>query len=249
LEGAKIRSRIRWRALGEKPTKFFFSLEKKKAEDRTIHTLKSPDNTLLRDKDDILNTVKSYYSDLYTPSTNPTRDAAQGEILNFLDSYIPELKLPDLENDNTLEELSEAVHHSADGKSPGPDGLPVEFYKSFWKNIHQILLPTLHDALRLGSLPKSMQTGVISLLFKKGDRQLLKNWRPISLLNADFKMIGKVLAARLQKVLPELLGPEQTAIQKRWIMDSVHTVQVIYEAAKQDPEIKGGILYLDQESL
>jgi len=194
-----------------------------------------------------MHTANAFYSDLYSPSINPNRTAAQQQLLSMIDARVSQEGKDTLETSFTLEELSNALKHSANNKSPGPDGLPAEFYKTFWAKLSALLLDMLLATHSLSSLPLSMQTGIISLLFKKGDRKLLKNWRPISLLNADFKLIGKILAHRMGIILPTLLGPEQTAVKSRWIMDAVHTVQAVYDAADRDEELTAGILFLDQE--
>ncbi|KAK3508126.1 hypothetical protein QTP70_015056 [Hemibagrus guttatus] len=65
------------------------------------------------------------------------------------------------------------------GRAPGIDGLPAEFYKAFWAVIGQDVLNVLRDSIRRGELPLSCRRAVLTLLPKKGD---LKNWRPVSLL-------------------------------------------------------------------
>ena len=61
-------------------------------------------------------------------------------------------------------------------KSPGLDGIPVEFYKAFWPKIGQFLLEVYNDILRNGELTNSQQKAVITLIFKNGDREQLKNY-------------------------------------------------------------------------
>ena len=92
------------------------------------------------------------------------------------------------------------------GKSPGPDGLPVEFYERFWGLLGRDLVNMLNYCFKHGSLSDSQRRGIIRILFKKDDPLDLKNWRPISLLNSDYKICTKVLANRLRKVLPLILS-------------------------------------------
>ena len=89
------------------------------------------------------------------------------------------------------------------GKSPETDGLPAEFYKIFWNDISTFLIDTLNMSI-------SQRTGLITLLPKKNEpRQYLKNWRPITLLNCDYKIAAKSIATRLKKVLPHLINNER----------------------------------------
>ena len=63
-----------------------------------------------------------------------------------------------------------------------------------------------------GELPLSLWRAIITLyiIFKKDDPESLKNWRPISLLNVDYKLIGKVIAQRLRVVMPSIIHPDQS---------------------------------------
>ena len=95
-------------------------------------------------------------------------------------------------------------------KSPGADGFPVEFYRCFWSSLGQDLVELLNYSYEHGQLSDSQKQGIIRLLYKKDDLLLLKNWRPISLLNTDYKICTKVLANRLKKVLSVILSEDQT---------------------------------------
>ena len=66
-------------------------------------------------------------------------------------------------------------------KSPGLDGLSVEFYKTFWQDVKQLLIDSFNEAFQNGELATSHKQSVLTLIFKKGDRDDLKNYRPISL--------------------------------------------------------------------
>ena len=82
-------------------------------------------------------------------------------------------------------------------KSPGLDGFPAEFYKFFWQDIKNHLFNSYMTSLDKGILSIS-QHGVITLIPKKGKN--IKNiliWRPISLLNVDYKILTKILANRI----------------------------------------------------
>ena len=96
------------------------------------------------------------------------------------------------------------------GKSPGPDGLPAEFYLYFWGFLGRDLVEILNYGYDTGALSESQRRAILRLLFKRQDPQLLKNWRPISLLNVDYKIATKFLASRLCEVLPLVLSEDQT---------------------------------------
>ena len=92
-------------------------------------------------------------------------------------------------------------------KSPGNDGLTVEFFLAFWSLFRKLVVDSLNYAFEHSKLSNSQKQAVITLIEKKGkDKRLVKNWRPISLVNVDAKLASKTLAKRLEKVLPEVIS-------------------------------------------
>lgn len=107
------------------------------------------------------------------------------------------------------------------GKSSGIDGLTVEFYKTLWPVIGEDLLAVFNDCLKSGLLPLSCRRAVITLLLNKGDLQYVINWRPVSLCS-EYKILSKVLALRLSKVLSQLIHSDQSyCIPNRSIFDNI----------------------------
>jgi hypothetical protein len=86
-------------------------------------------------------------------------------------------------------------------ESPGLDGLTYELYQKFWNELSPLLLQVANTSLQEGKLATSMLNGIITLIPKKGDHTLLSNWRPITLLNTDYKLITRCLAGRIISVL------------------------------------------------
>ena len=116
------------------------------------------------------------------------------------------------------------------GKAPGNDGLPVEFYRTFWQEICKKLYELYQSRVHQGGLNRTACQGIISLLPKGNkDTKMLKNWRSLTLLNLDYKILAKIMATRLKKILPKLIGPQQTGfMEKRLISDNiVRTMEVI----------------------
>ena len=111
----------------------------------------------------------------------------------------------------SLTELSNALKNLNFNRSPGLDGLTVEFYLHFWDVLAPLLLRVANECFFRGSLPDSMKGRVSRLIFKnRGVRKCLKNWRPISFLNLDYKIFSKVITSRLSKVLSFIIHPDQT---------------------------------------
>ena len=112
----------------------------------------------------------------------------------------------------THNECLSALQSFQKNKTPGNDGLTSELYSAFWSLIGKHLVDCISYSYEFGELSNSQKQAIITLIEKKGkDKRLIKNWRPISLINIDAKIISKVLANRLEKVLPQIIHANQNA--------------------------------------
>ena len=118
-------------------------------------------------------------------------------------------------------------------KGPGLDGIPAEFYRSMWETIKHDFYDLFTEISKDKELT-SQKRGAIGIVFKKQDRHNLKYYKPITLLNTDVKIITKVLAMRLKKVLPSIIDPSQTCVPGRNITKNVHTLQDLIKYANSE---------------
>ena len=123
----------------------------------------------------------------------------------------------------------------------------MEFYVKFWDVLGPDLVTVLNSCFDAGLLSSSQRRGVISLPFKKGDRLDPRNWRPISLLNVDYKLAARVLAGRLLKVIHLAVADDQTCgVPGRYIGENVAFLRdVVHYASFSGQPVP--ILSLDQE--
>ena len=162
------------------------------------------------------------------------------------------LSLSDPERDScegllSSDELFAALKGLQTGKSPGSDGLPAEFYLAFWDDIGDSLSLVLNERFRLGSLTDSQRESLLRLIHKKDDRRLPKNWRPISLLNTDYKLASKVITERLKSVLSSIVHQDQTcSVPGRSIFSNLQFVRDLLEMIDKTDET-GILVTLDQE--
>ena len=244
LESNKIRAKAQFMEEGEKSTRYFLSLEKSRRTNQTIRVLTKDNLDTVTGIQDLLSETRSFYENLYS-----AEECDENEQDSFLIDELPRLNDNDrevCEGYITEEELREAVISMENDRSPGIDGLTTNFYKHFWPLIAKSITQVYNYAFRVGNLTVSQRRGIISLLFKKGDRTLLKNWRPITLLTTDYKILTKALANRLRKVLPSLVHTDQTAsILGRTINDNSRLLHdVIYFANEND--IPLAVISVDQ---
>lgn len=120
-----------------------------------------------------------------------------------------------LESPITVAEIRKAVSLMNTWKSPGYDGFPVGYYKEYIGNLAPVSVKAYQEAFEIGHMPPTFNEALISLIPKK-DRYITdpSNFKPISLLNLDFKMLTKVLVLRLQQVSPNIIHPNQAGFMK-----------------------------------
>ena len=129
------------------------------------------------------------------------------------------------------------------GKSPGEDGIPKEFYEFFIDELKDILCELLNNIRLNGEIPESQKNAIVKLLFKKGDHRELKNWRPVSLLNTDYKILSKILTARLSKIMHIITPIEQKCgVKNRQMNDVIRNIDLIIDQMDE-----GYLVLIDQQ--
>ena len=176
-----------------------------------------------------------------------TCSKSQNKILQNINKSLTQEQRDALEQPLSVIELFKALLKMKPGKSPGIDGLPMEFYMVFWPEIKDEFLELVNECHDKLIMSKTMRTAVLSLLFKKGDKKLLKNWRPVSLLCVDYKIIAAALSLRLKCALRFLISTDQTcSIPGRTILSNLRLTRDIMSYARNE-KLEGVVLNLDQE--
>ena len=136
----------------------------------------------------------------------------------------------------SLEELHVALSAMQKEAVPGEDGLTVNFYLTFWNFIKDPLFASFRYAFECGQLSITQRWGLIKLIPKKDKNSLLvASWRPITLLNVDYKMLTKLFAGHLSVLLPDLIHSDQKGfIKHRTIHDNLLDIQAIMHTCEQD---------------
>ena len=199
--GQVVRARQSWLVSGERNTKLFFNLEKQNYYEKNRQQIRLKCGKITSSNQEILKEQVCYYKELYT-TKNIKIDENYLNGLNLM--KISEEERNEMEQDITMSEVEKALREMELGKVCGLDGIPSEFLLHFYDDLKEILHQVTIMATTEGFLP-NMARGVISLLEKPGKDQLnIACWCPLSLLNTDYKLVSKVLANRLYKVIPKI---------------------------------------------
>ena len=206
LEGAKVRSLAEWIEKGEKPTSFFFGLERNRDQKHFIASILDMEGNEVNTQKEIEKAHVDFYTELY--SLSEIDEDAKTSLLDGISRVLPPVDSECCEGQIAMHEATKAVKDLRPEKVPGPDGLAVEFYKCFWDLLGPKLVEVVNKCFEDEEFTESMKSRVTRILFKKGDRKNLKNGRPISLLNVDYKIVSKVLSFLLSKVLDSIIDPD-----------------------------------------
>ena len=136
------------------------------------------------------------------------------EMGKFLEKYnFPKVNQEEIENLNrpiTSTEIKTVIKNLPTNKYPGPDGFTDEFYQKFREELTRILLKLFQKTAEEGKLPNSFYEANITLIPKADkDATTKENYRPISLMNIDAKVLNKILANRIQQHIKKIIHPGQ----------------------------------------
>ena len=147
----------------------------------------------------------------------------------------------------TEQECFTALSGMPHGKTPGSDGFPMEFYLRFWQSFGTDLVRVLNVAYETGQLSTSQRRGLLIVLYKKNDRLEMNNWRPISLLNVDYKIATRAMSGRLLAVIGTVVGSDQTCgVPGRTISENLSFICDLIDYVEHE-DLPVAFLSLDQE--
>ena len=243
---------------GEKCTKYWFALGKNKTEKEVITCLENRQGELQKQTRDILEVAKNHHQELQKqpPQTNQ-KEKDTRKMLEKLKTKLSDRQIEETENWITEAQIEQRIKELPNGKAPGIDGIPYEFWKHFKEPKTQNPKKLVSIAFTLATVYKDIQMhgiqttdftqGLMSLMFKKKDKRKIENYRPITLLNTDYKIFTREIAKRLGEVAKTLIHRDQAGfIPKRGLYDHTRLSRTIIDYCEIE-EIEGCIIALDQE--
>ena len=243
IRGLRTRAKLDDIQHNERPTSYFYKKIREKEEGKHIRALFNDDDELAEEKDEILTTIHNFYQELYKSEGIDLQQMTEN--LDTINLTLSEDDARALNRPITKEEVHKAIKNMRKGKSPGNDGLTAEFYQQFGEFLEDEITELMNNIMLSGELPKSQKEATLKLLFKKGDHRHLKNWRPVSLLNVDYKILSKIMTFRLSEYMEKITPIEQKCgVKGRQMRDIIRNIDVICEEMNE----KGGyLMLLDQQ--
>ncbi|KAG7520476.1 hypothetical protein JOB18_030125 [Solea senegalensis] len=198
---------------------------------------------------EIAGTFAEFYKSLYKKTDTCDDDAKLWE-------YLIHIKLTELTH-STAEELDQPIQELEikqvistlkNSKSPGPDGFVNEFYKTFKDLLVPLLLKAYSHALESKTMAPSWNEATIVVIHKEGkDSTDCQSYRPISLLNADVRILTAILARRVNKIITQIIHPDQTGfISGRYYGYNIRRLLNIMSHQK-DKKLESVIISLDAQ--
>ena len=246
----KIRSRIQEQIEGEKVSAYLIGKQATIKSKKGISQIKVEENvvenirpgSILNNRDSIEWYIVKYYEKLYGKEYSDTD--LQSWFIQFIDKKITEIDRQNLEKDVLEEEFFLAIKSLNSNKSPGIDGLPNEFYLKFWYIIKNELCKIIRNIINGQLLQGNQKRAVITLIPKDGELNLLKSWRPVSLICSDVKIVAKILAIRLNPIMPSTISSNQYCVNSRTIVECNSKIRdVLYYAGNNN--MSGALVNLD----
>ena len=246
-KAAILRSLAVWTEEGERPSAYFFRIAKTKASQMSISALRNDVGNIVRGNKNILDTCVEHYTKLYTSKRTDQPNFDQFK-LSDTDPRLSDSERLSCEGPVTFEECKHAINGMARNKAAGISGFTAEFFAYFWNDIGHITVEYFNDAREKGHLFITHRRGILTLIPKKGSQMLLKNKRPICLLDIVYKLIAKVLSNRLSKVICSIINRDQTGFLKnRYIGENIRQIADVIDYCKMD-NINGILLAIDYSS-
>lgn len=213
----KQRAKNFWLKEGDTNSRFFHTQATKRKKLNNIAYLKTDAGEKIDDVQQMQDLTKQYFEGIYCAESNVTESN-----VNMEERVISEEQNQMLTASIKFEEFTEALKQMHPDKASGPDGYSPAFFQQFWDLVGREVFLNSKKWLDECMFPTELNSTNLVLIPKKDNVEKLTDVRPIALCNIVYKLIAKVLANRLKKVLPTTISENQSAfVPGRSITDNV----------------------------
>lgn len=210
---------------GDKGTKLFHSLIKRNSKKNFIASVRKEDGSFTTSKVEVQQEFLNFYTSLL--GTYEGTGGWEQEVIED-GPIISEIQAEMLLAPFSKEDIKMALNDIGNEKSPGPDGYTAYFFKKAWDVVGEDFCATILEFFQTGKLLKQLNHCAITLIPKNDRAEAVGDYRPISCCNVIYKVITKLLADRLAKVLPHLIDAAQSGFVKdRLMVENIHLAQEI----------------------
>ncbi|KAI3509571.1 hypothetical protein L1887_24947 [Cichorium endivia] len=224
----KQKARVKWAVEGDENTKFFHGYINCKNRKNTITGL-MVNGKWVSSVDEVKGEVFRYFKNKFS-ETWPSRP----KIVSRHFKSISMMEAIKLEAPFTMEEIKDALWACGCDKAPGPDGFNFKFIKNYWDMLKSDVMNCVLHFDKFGTLARGCNSSFITLVPKVKDPSSLSDYRPISLIGCVYKIISKILAIRLKKVIGKVISDVQSAyVEGRNILDGPLVINELYAWAKK----------------
>ncbi|KAL8119408.1 hypothetical protein AgCh_016796 [Apium graveolens] len=211
------RSKQLWLQAGDKNTKYFHASCSKRKRNNHIQRLKSEEGEWTDWNGGLAEMIRNYFQQLFTEGNTHTE-----EVLRCIPKLVSDQHNSDLLSPISDEEVKDALFHMHPDKAPGPDGMTPAFFQKNWSTLGNDIIHLTRNFFMTGVIGDNMNATNIVLIPKKKHPTFLTELRPIALCNVVMKVVTKVIANRLKKVLETVISDTQSAfLPGRLISDNV----------------------------
>jgi hypothetical protein len=221
---------------GEEPTMYHIIKAKKRQTNRTITHITDDQGMVQTNQETILRTFDNHMRTKYEPI--PIQEEAYGEIIRSIQRTTTREENDNLELPITEDEIMLAVEKGKPNKAPGNDGISQSFFKSTWSTIHHEIHEMINQQYTENTTTATQKQGIIVFIPKTKMPTRPSDYKPLTLLNSDLKILTRVIANRLTPILTKILSTNQhCGLQNSSILQAVATVRdtIAYVEATNTP--------------
>ena len=204
-----LKSRLNAATFGDRNTSYFHTTTMVRRQRNKIRCLMDGTGEWIYDEDKVKEHIQSEFSKPYTSELCSAY--LHSPVTNFSCCLLLDVEKCRMGREVSDEEIRAALWSRKAFKAPGPNGLHAGFFQYFWHDVQASVCQEVKKAFTFGSIPAFLNTTLITLIPKCNNPESLANFRPISLCNFVYKIISKVLVARIRPLLNNLISPIQTA--------------------------------------